>query len=128
LLHAQFEPDVHGFLRVDTIENYISGFFANIVINGIAIVAVFMLVLVILAVVGAALDIIGKLPVINMFNRIGGLAFGTLMGAGIAWISIVVLSMYFASSADPQVYGLLHNSVIARRFLDSMIEQLTAVP
>ncbi|MCL2456578.1 MAG: CvpA family protein, partial [Defluviitaleaceae bacterium] len=36
--------DIHGVLQIDTIENYISGFFADIAINGIALVLVFLIV------------------------------------------------------------------------------------
>lgn len=127
LLHAQFVPDVHGILRVDTIEEYISAFFANIAINGIAIVVVFAVVLGSLSVIGAVLDVIGKLPVIRTFNNFGGLAVGVVMGVGISWLSIIIFSMFFATSANPEGYELIQNSFFARSVLDSMIRELTVV-
>ncbi|MCL1843499.1 MAG: CvpA family protein [Defluviitaleaceae bacterium] len=127
LLQERFVEGVHGVLQVDTVEAYISGFFANIAINGIAMVLVFLLVLIILAIAGMALDIVHLLPVISTFNRIGGLGVGILLGVGIAWISIVVMSMFFATSANPEVYDLLHNSFSARLVLSSVMPALTAV-
>jgi uncharacterized membrane protein required for colicin V production len=127
MLQNNFSPDVHGILRVETIEDYISAFFANIAINGIAIVGVFLFVLVFLTAVGAVLDIIGKLPVIRTFNNWGGLIFGCIMGAGISWISVIVLSMFFATSTNPEFYELLQGSFFASRVLDSMLPSLTAV-
>jgi uncharacterized membrane protein required for colicin V production len=126
LLHAQFSPDVHGILQVETIEDYISAFFANIAINGIAIVAVFLLIIIILSVVGAVLDVVGKLPVIKTFNNYGGLIFGIIMGAGISWIAIIAMSLLF-TTANPEFYEILQNSFIARRVLDSMIPHLVSV-
>jgi len=121
LLHARVESDISGILRVDTIEEYISAFFADIAINGIAIVAVFLLVLIILSIAGGLINIVGKLPIIRTFNNWGGFAFGIIMGAGISWISIIVISMFFATSANPEFYDLLQNSFFARIVLDSML-------
>ncbi|MCL2197856.1 MAG: CvpA family protein [Defluviitaleaceae bacterium] len=127
LLHAQFEADMHGVLQFDTIEDYVSAFFANIAVNGIAIVLVFILSLLILSVFGAVLDIVGRLPVINTFNRLGGFVFGILMGAGISWLVIVVLSMFFATSTNAEIYDLMINSVFAGGVFERMIGPLTEV-
>jgi len=122
LLNENFQPDIHGILRVDTIEDYISGFFASIAINGIAIVLVFLAVIIILAVAGSVLDIVGKLPVIRTFNNWGGFAFGVLLGSGISWVIIVAMSTFLAT--NPDVFELLDNSFIVGRFFESILEQL----
>lgn len=127
MLHSQFEPNIHGILRVDTIEEYVSAFFANIAINGISIIAVFCIVLIGLSLLGVALDVVGKLPVISTFNNWGGLIFGVIMGAGISYICIYVLSMFFATSANPEVYEMINGSFIARNVLELMLPRLTAV-
>lgn len=127
LLNTQFDENVHGILRVDTIEEYVSAFFSNIAINGIALVLVFLLVFIGLSIVGKLLDIVGKLPVIRTFNNYGGLAVGILLGVGITWISIVAMSMFFATSANPGMYDLLQNSAIAGRIMNSMMPRLVSV-
>jgi uncharacterized membrane protein required for colicin V production len=128
LLEERFEPAVHGVLQVDTIEYYVSGFFANIAINGIAIILAFMLVMVLLSVGGAMLDIVGKMPVINTFNNIGGLIVGILLGIGISWLCVIGMAFFFASSANPDVYYFMQNSFFAGGVLESMLPQLTAAP
>ncbi|MCL1863410.1 MAG: CvpA family protein [Defluviitaleaceae bacterium] len=127
LLHAQFEADMHGILRFDTIEDYVSAFFANIAVNGIALVLVFMVAMVLLSVIGGVLDIVGRLPVINTFNRLGGLAFGVLLGVGISWLVMVVLSMFLATSTNADVYDLIMDSVFGSRVFERVIEPLTEV-
>jgi uncharacterized membrane protein required for colicin V production len=124
LLHTHVEPDFHRILRVDTLEQYVSAFFANIAINGIAILAVFVLVIIILQIIGVALDIVGKLPIIGTLNNFGGLAFGAIMGVGIAWLCIVVLSMFFAT--NPEIGELVEGSLIVNRVTDSVLPWLAA--
>ncbi|MCL2577209.1 MAG: CvpA family protein [Defluviitaleaceae bacterium] len=125
-LFSHFEPDVHGILRIDTIEEYISLFFANIAINGIAIIVVFFLVIIILSVIGIAIDIVGKLPVIKTFNNLGGFIVGVVIGAGISWICIVVLSMVFATSANEEIFELIQDSFIVSRVTDLVLPRLAA--
>jgi len=130
LLDSHFSENVHGALdvsaanAVDVIEGHIAGFFATIALNIIAIILVFVLVIIILLILGRLLDIVGKLPVINTFNRIGGLAFGFLLGLGIAWLCVVVLSMFFATGANSNVYDWLENSFFASSILGSMMPRL----
>jgi len=111
MLHANNTPSMRNILRVDSVEDYVSGFFANIVINAIALLIVFVIVLIGLAVVGIALDLVSKLPVINTFNKIGGLAFGLVMGAVISWLVIIVMTLFFATGVQSQY--LLEGSLIA---------------
>jgi uncharacterized membrane protein required for colicin V production len=123
ILHERVDVDVNGILRVDLIENYISEFFANIAINGIAMFAVFIIVIALLSTVGHFVNIVGKLPVIRTFNQGGGLLLGVLMGAGISWVCIIVLSLFFATS-NPQLFELLQESFFARIVLDSMFSSV----
>ncbi|MCL1883032.1 MAG: CvpA family protein [Defluviitaleaceae bacterium] len=121
------EPDISGLLRVDAIEDYISTFFTNVAINGIAIIAVFIIVIIILSILGSVLDIVGKLPVINTLNNFGGLAVGILLGAGISWVSIIALSTFFTTSANPAMLEILDGSYIARWVLDFMMPEVSVL-
>ena len=127
LLHSFNTPNMYELLQVSTVDEYISGFFANMVINAIAIVSVFFLVLLALSIAGVALDIVGKLPVINTFNNLGGLIVGIGMGAVLAWVCIVVMTLIFSTGSNPEMYDLMRGSLAARWVLDSMMPQLTAV-
>jgi hypothetical protein len=120
MLNSYFAPNINDIARIDAIENYISAFFADIAINGIAIILVFALVMIILSVAGVLLDIVGKLPVIRTFNNIGGLIAGIIMGAGIAWLCIVLLSIFTA--ANPSFFDLLEGSFVASRVLENIMQ------
>ncbi|MCL2215968.1 MAG: CvpA family protein [Defluviitaleaceae bacterium] len=128
LLHSYNTPNMYELLQVDTIDAYISGFFANMVINAIAIIGVFMLVLVLLSIAGVALDIVGRLPVIYTFNRAGGLIFGLGMGAVLVWLCVVVMTLLSTATPELGLYYLMRESFVVRWVLNTMMmPQLTAV-
>ncbi|MDR0273470.1 MAG: CvpA family protein [Clostridiales bacterium] len=126
MLNENITPDYGEILQVEAMENYISEFFANIAINGIAIILVFMLVGIALGVVGALIDIVGKLPVIRTFNDIGGLAAGIVMGVGISFFTIVIMSMFFVTGASGEMAVLLEESLIAKIVMNSVLPRLSA--
>jgi uncharacterized membrane protein required for colicin V production len=117
----------HGAVLQETIEAHIATFFANIVINILAVVVVFFLVMILLSAIGFALDIVGKLPIINTFNNIGGLIFGAIQGAVIAWVAILLLSMFFAASPNSEIYYLIENSLVVSRITDVILPRLAEI-
>jgi len=120
LLHYNNRPDVFAILQVGTIEDYITGFFANMIVNGIAMFIVFVLVLIVLSFIGNLLDIVSMLPVISTMNRAGGLAIGLAMGVAVAWIGIVAF-MLFGTGVYPNIYTMLEESVIAQWMLEGTL-------
>jgi len=128
-LHLNNTPDMFELLRVATVEEYISSFFANMVINAIAILAVFVLAMVALAIVGSLLDIVGMLPVIRTLNRVGGLAVGLAIGAILVWVGLVAMTLMFAAGVHPSLNDLLQGSVITAWIFDNefILPWLTAV-
>jgi len=126
LLHSYNTPSMFEMLQVTTVEEYVSGFFANIAINGIAILIVFALTLVVLVLVGNVLDIVSSLPVIRIVNCIGGVIFGVTVGAVIIWLGLVI-TVLFVAGAEPAVYAMLEGSWIAQWLFELTLPQLTVV-
>jgi len=123
LLHSFNTPEMFETLHVATMEEYISGFFANIAINGVAIVLVFVITLVALSIVGAMLDIVSKLPIINTVNRVGGAILGIAASGAAIWFALVVVVL-FATSDNPVVYNALDGSWVARQLFERTLPQL----
>jgi len=126
LLHYNNRPDMFALLQVSTIEDYITSFFANMVINGIAMLIVFVLVLLVLSFVGGLLDVVSMLPVISSINHAGGLVIGLAMGMAVAWVGLFAL-MLFATGANPDIHDLLEGSVITQWMLDRTLPYFTEV-
>jgi len=128
LLYEYNTPDVRGILRVGTLEDFVAGFLANIVINVISVLVVFILVLLILHLIGKALHIVDKLPVISSLNRLGGVMVGAAIGAGVVWLGMVVVMM-FISAGGGAVYDLVQGSAVTGWMLDNgwLLPRLTTV-
>jgi len=129
LLHSHNTPDMFALFQVATIEEYIASFFANMVINALAILLVFMIAMLVLTIAGSVLDIVGMLPVIRTLNRAGGLALGLVMGAVIVWVSIIVMTLLFTAGVHPGLYDWMQGSVIIRWVFDNefVLPRLVAV-
>ena len=109
ILHNNNNPDMFALLQVATVEEYISSFFATMILNGIAVLAVFALALIVLGIVGYALDLVSKLPVINFVNRACGFIFGLVVSVAVIWLCLVVA--VFAGGED--LHALLDGSRVA---------------
>jgi len=128
MLYNNNTPDVRDILRVGTLEDFVSGFLANIAVNAISLIIVFVLVLLILKLVGMVLHIVDKLPVISTANRFGGFAVGALLGAGVVWIGLAVITIFF-SGGNETVYGLVQGSSVTGWLLENgwLLNGLAAV-
>jgi uncharacterized membrane protein required for colicin V production len=119
MLISNNTQDIYDLLRVETIEGYVTGFFANIIINVMSIALVFALAWAALSLIGHMLDLISRLPILSTLNRIGGLAVGLLMGGCVAWAGLMLIGIFFATPAYPEVFAYMQGSVAARWFFDS---------
>lgn len=80
-----------SFMENAGIYEKLGDFVAEQVIQRLAWVVSFIVVLILLAVVVHFLDIIARLPVLENINRIGGLAAGLLEGLVVVWILLFVI-------------------------------------
>ena len=122
ILHLNNNNNMHGILGVSNIQDYVAGFFANMILTAIAIIVIFIAAMVVLSFVGAAVDVVGRLPVINTFNDIGGLLVGLLFGVLMVGLGIFVINLL--ASTNQIVQNLLNGSFVARYVQDSIMPQL----
>jgi len=129
LLYDNNTPDVRNILRVGTLEEFVSGFLANIAINVISLLIVFILVLLVLNLIGSALHIVDKLPVISSVNRLGGLLIGAIIGVGVVWLGLVVVMVFVSTGGNETVYSLVQGSSVTSWLFENgwLLPRLTAV-
>lgn len=107
-------PVIYNLLDVDGLQDYISGFLANVCINILSVILVFVAVLIAAKLLLKALNFVSKLPILNFFNRFCGLLLGGTKG--VFWIWIVAMGFTFLQcNAKVQfVFAALGESTIAR--------------
>ena len=129
MLYNNNTPDMHELLRVNTMEEYVSGFFANIVINVLALVIVLVAVLIGMYFIGKTLKIINYIPLISSINKFGGLAAGVFIGVIVMWLGLTVITMLFSVRGNETLADLLQGSATARWMFDTgrLLNRITSV-
>jgi len=110
-------PSVRQMLGAHTLEDYIGSFLANIFMNILSAATVFILVIVIMRLIGSAIDIIARLPIIRSFNKLGGALTGALMGCIAIWI-LVTLYLFFFVGINPSNEGIFNSSLVGQFLYD----------
>ena len=111
-------------LRVDTIEDYVSGFFANLVLIGISILVIFIFAMVLLHFVGSFLDMLSRFPIVNTVNKAGGLAFGLLFGGAFVILILFLLNISFLMWPNEVLNEVIYDSVITSWVRDVLLQRL----
>lgn len=122
-------PEAYIALGAEGFEDYISGFIANGLINIFSIVIIFIITMSAIRGLAITLDFISKLPVINTFNKIGGLVAGLIPAIMIIWIMITILSMVFVTNDEHMFFDMLETSKIVTIFGESnpIMEMITTI-
>ena len=117
-LHLNNNVDMYNTLGVWGLQDYVAAFFANLILIAIAILFLFITSLVILSFAGAAIDVVGRLPVVSKFNDAGGLLVGLVFGVLMISLGIFVMTLVFSSGTDSFMQNALDGSVVARSVRD----------
>ena len=123
-LHLNNTSNMHDTLGVTRLPDYVAAFFANLVIIAIGIIVLFIISIVLLSFVGAALDIVGGLPVISRFNDAGGLLIGLAFGVLMIFLGIFVMTLVFSYGTDSFVQNILGGSMVVRFLQETFMPRL----
>lgn len=74
--------------------DYLSGYLAYAVINGIAFVLSFVVTIILIRLILYAVDILTDLPVLGGINRAGGIVLGVVQGLLWLWIIFLVIALF----------------------------------
>ena len=106
-------PVIYHLLDVESLQSYIAGFLANICINIISVLLVFIVVWLAEKFLLKALNLISKLPVLTFFNRACGFLVGLLKGLCVAWLICFVLTFFQCNSAFDFFFDALNLTHVA---------------
>lgn len=106
-------PVIYKLLDAETIQDYIHGFLANIGINILAMLFVFLILFAVCWLVLLALNLVAKLPVLSTLNRLCGFVVGAVQGVVWIWVFGIFLTFcYYSPWAQPLI-ALLRQSTLA---------------
>lgn len=114
----------------ETFSEYISGSIAAIAVGILGMVVTFLAISILLHIIGGILDGVFSLPVLNLFNRVGGAALGAVQGIFAVWILFLVLSLFWDTGwaqsgismiKDNPVTGYLYENNLLEGFLSGIL-------
>lgn len=83
-----------------------------IVIKGVVSVVIMILAVIVVYVLGAVLDIVSKLPVIDTANKALGIAAGAIKGMLIIWVLLAVLSFFSVTEMGRTLIAWIYENPI----------------
>lgn len=110
--------EVYQYLSVNTFVEYVSGYLATTIVNGLSFALTFLLATLLIRMVTFALDIISRLPVLNGVNRVTGALAGLVKGVVFVWIALLLITIFCSTQAG----GKLLSMVREDRFLSLLYE------
>lgn len=114
-------------LQVSDFGSYVVHFFANIVLNILAFVVTLLVVQLVLWTGLTALDLFSRLPLLNLLNRIGGLAIGAVQGLLAVWVIFLIISALSATDTGMMLMEMIDQSTILRPMYDGNLFMKIAV-
>ncbi|MCL2350928.1 MAG: CvpA family protein [Firmicutes bacterium] len=113
---ANNNAEAYKVLGVETLGGYISGFFANALLNLISMALVFLAVFIVMRLISGLLGVASKLPVIGAFNRLGGLLFGIAEGVVLVWAVMAVITFAALRPGHEGLSGQVRSGPVAGWF------------
>ena len=106
--------DKYKSLAVNSFKEYVSNYLAGVVINALAFVLTFLVILIALWVISIGLNIISKLPILNQLNKTAGMVAGLVQGLLIVWVFFIVITIFSGSQAGHDALEMIETSEILK--------------
>jgi len=101
---------IYNILGVNTFPEYIASMLARMTIYTVAFLISFVLAILVVLALMAAVEIIGELPVAGVLNRIGGAIIGGGSTIIVIWLIFLVISLMYTSSVGLALYEHIERS------------------
>ena len=99
-------------LAVNSFKEYVADYLTGVVINAMAFILTFVVIIILLSVICIALDLISKLPFLNSMNKSAGLLVGLVQGLVIVWLFFILLTVFGSTSFGQKVLEMVGESEI----------------
>lgn len=106
-------------LEAENFAEYLTHFFADIILNIVAFIVTLVVVQLILWSVITALNLFARLPILHLLNKVGGLAIGLFQGLLAVWVIFLVISALSATPIGMMLMEMIESSSILKSIYDS---------
>ena len=111
-LEENNNAETYAALSVGTMTEYVSGYLARTVINGLSYVLAYILSTIMIRLIVYVLDLIAGLPVLKTANKLTGGAVGFLKGIVFIWIAFLVLTVLCSTEIGKTALELIEKDTL----------------
>jgi len=104
--------DVYTVMAADSFNEYVANLISVFLVNVGTFLIVIIIVKILLYIIGASLDLIGKLPVLSGLNRVAGLLAGLVQGIMVVWIGFIVITLFINNEYGQVLMAQINDSHI----------------
>ncbi|MFV0313617.1 MAG: CvpA family protein [Anaerotignum sp.] len=105
-------PVIYDLIGAEGLGEYIAGFLANVCVNILSLILVFVVAFIAIKFLLNALNFVSKLPILNFFNRFSGMVVGATKGLFWFWMIAMGLAFIQCSTKLDGVFFVLEQSVV----------------
>ena len=87
--------EIYSELNVSSFPEYVASYISRMAIKIVSFLVTFLLAIIIVRALMAAVDIIGELPVVGLLNRFAGALAGIFVALLIVWIAFLILTLVY---------------------------------
>lgn len=111
-LEENNNAETYAALSVGTMTEYVSGYLARTVINGLSYVLAYILSTITIQLIVYVLNLIAGLPVLKTANKLTGGAVGFLKGIVFIWIAFLVLTVLCSTEMGKTALELIEKDTL----------------
>ena len=111
-LEENNNAETYAALSVDTMTEYVSGYLARTVVNGLSYVLAYILSTIMIRLIAYVLNLIAGLPVLKTANKLTGGAVGFLKGIVFIWIAFLVLTILCSTEIGKTALELIEKDTL----------------
>ncbi len=105
-------------LAVNSFNDYVPKFMANLIMNIISFVVTWLIVASFIWLAVMTLDVIANLPVIHGINQMLGLLLGAVQALAIVWIAFLVITIFSGTAIGKLLMEMIEKSILLGKLYD----------
>ena len=112
---------IYKDLAVNSFNDYVPKFMANLIMNIISFVVTWLIVASFIWLAVMTLDVIANLPIIHGINQMLGLVLGAGQALVIVWIAFLVITVFASTAIGKQLMEMIEKNVLLNQLYNGNV-------
>ena len=110
---------IYEELDVTSFPQYIAAYISRMMLNVVSFLVTFILAFVIVKALMAAVDILGEMPVLGVFNYFGGAVIGAMCALLFVWVLFLAIAVCYSLPIGKICFDMIDSSVFLKMIYES---------